>query len=145
MQVHRYPPRSQLEIGYILAAVGAKLGLKMSHKSAEEKPRNSRRGYLLRFASASCIVPQGVFLRTWLSTISTVRLCLCGNIDLDSTLTLGTPEEVREEVKLRIRTIAPRGSYCCGFSNSVPEFVPFENYLAMIETAIEYGKYPIRV
>lgn len=73
------------------------------------------------------------------------RLCLCGNIDLDSTLTLGTPDEVREEVKLRIRTVAPGGGYCCGSSNSVPEYVPFENYLAMIDAVKEFGKYPIRV
>jgi uroporphyrinogen decarboxylase len=73
------------------------------------------------------------------------RLCLCGNINLDSTLTLGTPQEVEEEVKLRLRTVAPGGGYCCGASNSVPEYVPFENYLAMIETVKKYGQYPIRV
>lgn len=71
------------------------------------------------------------------------RLCLCGNIDLDSTLTLGTPQEVEEEVKLRIRTIGPGGGYCCGSSNSVPEYVPYANYLAMIEAVKKYGKYPI--
>jgi len=71
------------------------------------------------------------------------RLCLCGNIDLDSTLTRGTPADVEEEVKLRLRTIAPGGGYCCGSSNSVPEYVPYENYLAMIETVRRYGKYPI--
>jgi uroporphyrinogen decarboxylase len=73
------------------------------------------------------------------------RLCLCGNIDLDSTLTLGTPDEVVEEVKLRIREMAPGGGYCCGSSNSVPEYVPFDNYLAMIEAIKDYGAYPIRV
>ena len=73
------------------------------------------------------------------------RLCLCGNINLDSTLTLGTPEEVDEEVKLRIRTIAPGGGYCCGSSNSIPEYVPYENYLAMIEAIGKYGQYPIGV
>ncbi len=73
------------------------------------------------------------------------RLCLCGNINLDSTLTLGTPEEVEEEVKLRIRTIAPGGGYCCGSSNSIPEYVPYENYLAMIEAIGKYGQYPISV
>lgn len=72
------------------------------------------------------------------------RLCLMGNINLDSTLCLGTPEEVREEVKLRIRTVAPGGGYCCGASNSVPEYVPYENYLAMVEAIREYGEYPIR-
>ena len=71
------------------------------------------------------------------------RLCLCGNINLDSTLTLGTPAEVEEEVKLRIRTVAPGGGYCCGSSNSVTEYVPFENYLAMLEATKKYGEYPL--
>ena len=73
------------------------------------------------------------------------RLCVCGNINLDSTLTLGTPEEVEEEVKLRIRTVAPGGGFCCGSSNSIPEYVPFENYTAMIGAIQKYGEYPIRV
>ena len=73
------------------------------------------------------------------------RLCLCGNINLDSTLTLGTPADVDAEVKLRIRTIAPGGGYCCGSSNSIPEYVPYQNYLAMIEAIQKYGQYPIDV
>ncbi len=73
------------------------------------------------------------------------RLCLCGNIDLDSTLTLGTPEEVDQEVRTRIRSVAPGGGYCCGSSNSVPEYVPFDNYMAMVEAVAKYGKYPINV
>ena len=71
------------------------------------------------------------------------RLCLMGNINLDSTLCLGTPDDVAEEVKLRLRTVAPGGGYCCGSSNSIPEYVPFENYVAMIETIQKHGEYPI--
>jgi uroporphyrinogen decarboxylase len=73
------------------------------------------------------------------------RLCLCGNIDLDSTLTLGTPEEVDREVRLRIRTVGPGGGYCCGSSNSVTEYVPMENYRAMLAATKKYGRYPIRL
>ena len=71
------------------------------------------------------------------------RLCLMGNINLDSTLCLGTPDDVIEEVKLRLRTVGPGGGYCCGSSNSIPEYVPFDNYLAMIRTIQKHGKYPI--
>nr|MBC8869149.1 nucleoside 2-deoxyribosyltransferase [Planctomycetota bacterium] len=71
------------------------------------------------------------------------RLCLNGNINLDSTMTLGSPEDVEQEVKLRIRTLGPGGGYCCGTSNSVPEYVPFENYTAMIRTIQQHGTYPI--
>ncbi|NQT40899.1 MAG: hypothetical protein HQ581_25620 [Planctomycetes bacterium] len=71
------------------------------------------------------------------------RLCLCGNINLDSTLTLGTPQDVDAEVKLRIETVGPGGGYCCGSSNSVTEYVPYDNYLAMLEATLKYGKYPL--
>ncbi|MBM4000799.1 MAG: hypothetical protein FJ297_14885 [Planctomycetes bacterium] len=72
------------------------------------------------------------------------RLCVCGNIDLDTTLTLGTPRDVEDEVRTRIRALGPGGGYCCGSSNSVPEYVPFGNYMAMIESVAKYGGYPIR-
>ncbi len=73
------------------------------------------------------------------------RLSVMGNINLDSTLCLGTPDDVAEEAKLRLRTVAPGGGYCCGSSNSIPEYVPFENYLAMIRTIQQHGRYPIAI
>lgn len=69
------------------------------------------------------------------------RLCLIGNIDLGYTLTRGTPEEVRAEVRERIRVCAPGGGYCVGSSNSVTNYVPLANYKAMIEAAREFGDY----
>ncbi len=45
------------------------------------------------------------------------KLCLIGNLNLDSTLTLGTVEDVRAEVYERIRTIAPGGGYMVASSN----------------------------
>ena len=71
------------------------------------------------------------------------RLCVIGNIDLGYTLTLGTPEEVDAEVRERIRTLAPGGGYCVSSSNSVTEYVPFANYMAMREATLKYGRYPI--
>ncbi|MEE9199753.1 MAG: uroporphyrinogen decarboxylase family protein [Dehalococcoidia bacterium] len=73
------------------------------------------------------------------------RLCLCGNIDLGYTLTLGTPEEVAEEVKQRLREVAPGGGYCVGSSNSVTEYVPLANFNSMRETVLQHGRYPISV
>ncbi len=71
------------------------------------------------------------------------RLCLIGNIDLGYTLTLGTPQEVEEEVKERIRCLAPGGGYCVSSSNTVTYYVPLENFKAMIKATREYGHYPI--
>ena len=73
------------------------------------------------------------------------KLCLMGNIDLAYTLTLGTEQEVEEEVKQRLREIAPGGGYCIGSSNSITEYVPLANYNAMRETALKYGRYPISI
>ncbi len=71
------------------------------------------------------------------------RLCLIGNIDLGYTLTRGTPREVEEEVRERIRTVGPGGGYCLGSSNSVTSYVPLDNFNAMREAAFRYGNYPL--
>ena len=72
------------------------------------------------------------------------KLCLMGNIDMD-VLSRGTPDEVAELVKRNLRDIAPGGGYVVGASNSIPEYIPFNNYNAMRKTALEYGHYPISV
>jgi len=71
------------------------------------------------------------------------RLALFGNLDLGSTLVRGTPDEVRAEVRQRIRELAPGGGYAVGSSNSVTRYVPVENFNAMREATFEYGVYPI--
>ena len=71
------------------------------------------------------------------------KLCLIGNLNLDSTLTLGTPEDVRAEVFERIRTIAPGGGYMVASSNSVTDYVPLANMRAMFDACFEFGRYPI--
>jgi len=71
------------------------------------------------------------------------RLALVGNIDLSYTLTRASPEEVREDVRKHIRGLAPGGGYLLGSSNSIPDYVPIENYKAMVSAALEFGRYPI--
>lgn len=73
------------------------------------------------------------------------RLCLIGNVDLGYTLTRGSPREVEEEVKGLIRDLAPGGGWCLGSSNSITEYVPLENYVALLESARRWGEYPIAV
>jgi uroporphyrinogen decarboxylase len=72
------------------------------------------------------------------------RLCLIGNIDLGYTLTLGSPDEVRHEVRERIQNVGPGGGYCVGSSNTVTNYVPLENFKAMVEATFLYGQYPIQ-
>ena len=71
------------------------------------------------------------------------RISLIGNLDLAFPLTLGTPEDVRAEVHRLITALAPAGGYLVGSANSIPEWVPVENYAAMVQAAFDYGRYPI--
>jgi uroporphyrinogen decarboxylase len=71
------------------------------------------------------------------------QLTLFGNIDLAFPLALGKPEDVRRTVRDLIRDCAPGGGLGVGSGNSVPEYVPYENWLAMREATHEYGSYPI--
>ena len=72
------------------------------------------------------------------------KVGIIGNIHTDL-LASGTPDEVKELTKKRIREIAPGGGYALGSGNSVPNWVQFENYQAMRETALRFGTYPIKI
>jgi len=67
-------------------------------------------------------------------------LTFWGGINTQQVLPLGTPEEVREEVRRRIEDLAEGGGYVlCAVHNIQPE-VPPENVVAMYEAALEYGR-----
>jgi uroporphyrinogen decarboxylase len=72
------------------------------------------------------------------------RFCIIGNISNDLLMN-GTVEEVVELTKRRLKELAPGGGYCLGAGNSVPNWAKFENYMAMRDTALKYGRYPIRI
>jgi uroporphyrinogen decarboxylase len=73
------------------------------------------------------------------------KLTFVGGIDTHHVLPYGTPEEVREEVRRRIRDMAPGGGYVvCSVHNIQPE-VPPENVVAMFDSAYELGRYPIQL
>jgi len=73
------------------------------------------------------------------------RLAFWGAIDTHRVLPYGRPDEVREEVRRRIRDLAPGGGYVlCSVHNIQPE-VPPENVVAMFDAAYELGRYPLTV
>jgi uroporphyrinogen decarboxylase len=72
------------------------------------------------------------------------RICLAGNLS-NELLRSGTPAEIDAQAKYLIENLAPGGGYCLAAGNSVPEWASFENYMAMLEAASKYGKYPIQV
>ncbi len=66
-----------------------------------------------------------------------------GGVDTQRTLPFGTPEEVRAEVRERIRTFGPGGGFVFNTVHNVQARVPVENLLAMYETVREAGHYPL--
>ncbi|MDH7489324.1 MAG: uroporphyrinogen decarboxylase family protein [Anaerolineae bacterium] len=69
------------------------------------------------------------------------RISVAGNIDLKATLCAGTPADVEAEVRQKAAALAPGGGWLIGSSNSIPDFVPFENYLALLECSLKFGRY----
>lgn len=70
------------------------------------------------------------------------KVCIIGNIDLDYTLTLGTPEEVEAEVRDRIEKIGKGGGYIISSANSITDYCKLENVWAMARTVEKYRRYP---
>jgi len=64
-----------------------------------------------------------------------------GAIDSQYVLPLGSEDEVREEVKLRLKQLAPGGGYIPGPSHTVP--FPEKNIRAMNDAVRQFGKYPL--
>jgi uroporphyrinogen decarboxylase len=69
------------------------------------------------------------------------RICLKGNVNIAGALSLGTPQQVREETLACLRAGMTGGGYVLSTSNSVMGSVRPENYTAMLETLREYGRY----
>ncbi len=66
-----------------------------------------------------------------------------GGVDTQRTLPFGTVEDVRREVRERLRAFGPRGGFVFNAVHNLQALVPAENVLAMYETAREHGRYPL--
>jgi uroporphyrinogen decarboxylase len=58
------------------------------------------------------------------------RLALLGGIDVDF-LCRASEEQVRRRVRQTLEKCMPGGGYCLGSGNSVANYIPLDNYLAM--------------
>jgi uroporphyrinogen decarboxylase len=72
------------------------------------------------------------------------HLTLWGTVDIQEVLPFGTPEDVANEVKLRVRTAGKGGGLILAPAHNIQPEVPTENILAFYEAAKRYGAYPIR-
>jgi uroporphyrinogen decarboxylase len=58
-----------------------------------------------------------------------------GAINSQQTMPLGTPEDVRAEVRERVRVLGKGGGYICGSDHTILPDVPIENVMAMVDEA----------
>jgi hypothetical protein len=73
------------------------------------------------------------------------KVALIGNVDCASVLHLGTKEDVIRETKKVMKIASPGGGHILSSSNTIHSHVPTENFVAMVDTVKEYGKYPINI
>jgi len=67
-----------------------------------------------------------------------------GGIDTQRTLPFGTPAQVREEVRERIKVFGARGGFVFSPVHNVQARTPVENILAMYEAVREFMSYPLQ-
>ncbi|MRR30992.1 hypothetical protein EG834_11860 [bacterium] len=72
------------------------------------------------------------------------KIVFCGAVDTQKVLPYGTPAEVRDEVKRVIHALGEGGDFMLASVHTVMNEVPAENVLAMVDAAVEYGKYPLK-
>ena len=67
--------------------------------------------------------------------------CFAGNIDIEVPLAHGTPADVEKDVKAHMEAMKPGGGYVCGSSHSIVNYIPHENFIAMLNAIHRYGVY----
>jgi uroporphyrinogen decarboxylase len=65
------------------------------------------------------------------------KLCFWGSIDIQQTLPFGTPEDVRDEVTHRLKTIGRDGGLIIGPTHHLQLDTPMENFWALVNTIRE--------
>lgn len=73
------------------------------------------------------VIPVEKFHATWGQRISVL-----GGADMDL-LARGTEEDVRRRTKYLLERIGGSGSWCLGTGNTVANYIPLRNYLAMLD------------
>ncbi len=69
------------------------------------------------------------------------RVTLHGNIDITWPLARGTPEDVNRDVQAHMEVLKPGGRWIAGSSHSIVNYIPHENFIAMINAFHQYGRY----
>jgi len=72
------------------------------------------------------------------------KISFWGGINIQKTLPFGTPDEVKKEVKQRIKELGEGGGYIIAPSHHIQLDVSIDNIMAFFEASKEYGKYPLK-
>jgi len=64
-----------------------------------------------------------------------------GGVDTQRVLGVGTPQQVRDDVKRRLNDLMPGGGFVFSTVHNIQGNVPVENIVAMLETVQEFGVY----
>jgi uroporphyrinogen-III decarboxylase len=68
-------------------------------------------------------------------------LTLFGNIDITWPLVQGTPADVERDVRDHMDALKPGGRWVAASSHSIVNYIPHENFIAMINAIHKYGGY----
>ena len=73
------------------------------------------------------------------------KLSFLGGVDSQHLMPTGSPQQVADQVKQRIREMGPGGGYVLAPSHNIGDDVPLENILAFFESAEMFGTYPLQL
>lgn len=65
------------------------------------------------------------------------RIAIMGGIDVDF-LIRSSVEEIKARCQNILRISKDKGGYALGSGNSIPEYIPYEKYMAMVESATQF-------
>jgi len=65
------------------------------------------------------------------------RIGVLGGVDVNR-LAQDSPEDIRRHTRFLMETCGSRGRYAIGSGNSIPSYIPVDNYLSMIDEAIGF-------
>ncbi len=68
-----------------------------------------------------------------------------GGVDDQKVLPFGSPQDVEEEVRLRLKQLAPGGGYILCSSHNVQPTTPMENIRAFYSAYKRFGAYPVKI
>jgi uroporphyrinogen decarboxylase len=83
-------------------------------------------GYDAKHSFEDVIMPVEEAYEKWGS-----RIAILGGIDVDF-MCRSTPGQVEQRCRAMLARTDKKGGYALGTGNSVPEYVPYDNYIAMI-------------